>query len=157
MAIDQFEFRRVMGHFASGVTVVTSCYEDVCTGITVSSFTSLSLEPALVLFCVDRRSTSHDLLHKAGAFVINILAEDGERLSRLFADHDRKPFSRVAYRLGVVGAPILDDALAVVECHLYNEFPGGDHTIFVGKVVAAEVQRETAPLLYFRSGYRQLE
>lgn len=157
MAIDQFEFRQVLGHFASGVTVVTACYEDVCTGITVSSFASLSLEPALVLFCVDRRSASHDLLVKAGAFVINILAEDGERVSRLFAAHDRKPFSRVAYHQGVVGAPVLDDALAVVECQLYNQLPGGDHTIFVGEVVAAAVQRETTPLLYFRGGYRQLK
>ncbi len=157
MTIDQFEFRRVMGHFASGVTVVTTCYEDICSGITVSSFTSLSLEPALVLICVDRRSATHDVLSKAGAFVVNILAEDGERLSRLFASPDRKQFSKVDYHVGVVGAPVLNDALAAVECRLYSQLPGGDHTIFVGEVVAAEVQRETTPLLYFRSGYRQME
>ncbi|MDP9311417.1 MAG: flavin reductase family protein [Chloroflexota bacterium] len=156
MAIDQAEFRRVLGHFASGVTVVTACQAGICHGITVSSFASLSLEPPLVLFCIDQHSSCHDAIANADGWVINILAEDGEWLSRLFAGRDPDKFAKVRYRLGLVEAPILDDALAVIECRLHSQLPGGDHTIFVGEVVAMDVRRNAKPLLYFRSGYGQL-
>ncbi|HEY0607209.1 MAG TPA: flavin reductase family protein [Herpetosiphonaceae bacterium] len=156
MSIDQAEFRRIMGHFASGVTVVTVCREGTCHGITVSSFCSLSLEPPLVLICIDRRYTSHEKIQQSEAFAINILAEDGEWLSRHFASRDDDKFAKVGYHTGESGAPLLDEALATIECRLVDQFPGGDHTIFVGQVLAMSAQDEGRPLLYFRSGYHKL-
>lgn len=156
MSIDQAEFRRVMGHFASGVTVVTVCREGTCHGITVSSFCSLSLEPPLVLICIDQRYSSHEKIQQAEAFAINILAEDGEWLSRHFASRADDKFAKVGYHTGESGAPLLDDALATIECRLVDQFPGGDHTIFVGEVLAMSARDEGRPLLYFRSGYHQL-
>jgi flavin reductase (DIM6/NTAB) family NADH-FMN oxidoreductase RutF len=122
----------------------------------VSSFSSLSLDPPLVLLSIDKRSNCHDVIMDSGAFVVNILAEDGEWLSRLFASRDADKFSKVRYRIGRAGAPMLDEALAVIECRLHNQVPGGDHVIFIGEVIATEVRRKAKPLLYFRSGYGQL-
>lgn len=156
MSIDQAEFRRIMGHFASGVTVVTVCREGTCHGITVSSFCSLSLEPPLVLICIDRRYSSHEKIQQSEAFAINILAEDGEWLSRHFASRDDNKFAKVGYHTGESGAPLLNDALATIECRLVEQFPGGDHTIFVGEVLAVTAQDNGRPLLYFRSGYHKL-
>lgn len=156
MSIDQAEFRRVMGHFASGVTVVTVCHEGFCHGITVSSFCSLSLEPPLVLICIDRRYASHELIQQSGTFAVNILAEDGEWLSRHFASRETDKFAKVAYHTGHNGVPVLNDALASIECRLVNQFDGGDHSIFVGEVLGMNADAEKRPLLYFRSGYHQL-
>lgn len=156
MSIDQAEFRRVMGHFASGVTVVTVCREGTCHGITVSSFCSLSLEPPLVLICIDRRYSSHEKIQQSEVFAINILAEDGEWLSRHFASREADKFAKVGYRTGESGAPLLNDALASIECRLVEQLPGGDHTIFVGEVLAMAAQDNKRPLLYFRSGYHKL-
>ncbi len=156
MSIDEAEFRRVLGHFASGVTVVTTCCEGALHGITVSSFSSLSLNPPLVLICIDRHSAAHDPIAHSGVFAVNILAEDGEWLSRLFASRDESRFAKVRYRFGQVGAPMLEDALAVIECRVHHQVPGGDHTIFIGEVVATDARRKGKPLLYFRSGYGQL-
>ncbi len=156
MAIDQAEFRRVLGHFASGVTVVTACHAGACHGITVSAFTSLSLDPPLVLLCIDQHSSCHEVVANAGSFAVNILAEDGEWLSRLFASPNPDKFANVQYHVGRMGAPMLDEALAVIECRLHTQLPGGDHTIFVGEVIATEIQRTAKPLLYFRSRYGQL-
>ena len=155
LAIDQDEFRRVLGHFASGVTVVTTRYEDLDYGITVSSFSSLSLVPPLVLICIDHHATIHAALQGSGGFAVNILAEDGERLSRHFASHLDGKFRGIAYHFRLTGAPLLDDALATIECRLASHTPGGDHTIFVGEVLAASTRRGR-PLLYYRSGYHQL-
>ena len=155
MAIDQDEFRRVLGHFASGVTVVTISHEDVLYGITVSSFASLSLSPPLVLICIDQRVTSHAALQGAGSFAVNILVEDGERLSRHFASREPDKFKGIAYHMGLTGAPLLDDALALIECRIVGQAPGGDHTIFIGEVVAASTSHGK-PLIYYRSGYHQL-
>jgi flavin reductase (DIM6/NTAB) family NADH-FMN oxidoreductase RutF len=156
VSIDQAEFRRVMGHFASGVTVVTACREGSCYGITVSSFCSLSLEPPLVLICIDRRNHSHELIPQVGVFAVNILAENGEWLSRHFASREPDKFAKVGYRMGDHGAPLINDALATIECRLVEQYPGGDHSIFVGEVLASSVQDDGRPLLYFRSGYHQL-
>jgi len=105
----------VLGHFASGVTVVTTCYEQVNFGITVSSFSSLSLTPPLVLICIDHGVTSHAALEHSGVFAVNILAEDGERLSRHFATREVDKFNGIAYHPGLSGVPLLDEALATLE------------------------------------------
>ncbi|MBA3944719.1 MAG: flavin reductase family protein [Herpetosiphonaceae bacterium] len=152
MGIDEAEFRQVLGHFASGVTVVTMQAHGQLHGLTVSAFASLSLDPPLILVCIDRHYPSHEFLQQAGTFAVNILREDGERLSRHFASRVEDKFAGVAYHQGVTGAPLLDEALATLECKHTTTLPGGDHSIFIGEVIATATH-EGNPLLYYRSGY----
>ncbi len=154
--IEQATFRFVLGHFASGVTVVTTATGTTYHGITVSSFCSVSLYPPLVLVCIDRRVRSHDAIVQAGVFAVNILAHEHEALSNHFASRTEDKFANVAYHLGTTGAPLLDDVLATLDCRLHAQLPGGDHSIFVGEVLATATRDDTDPLLYYRSGYRQL-
>ena len=156
MPIDDARFRQAMGHFASGVTVVTTASAGELYGMTVSSFSSLSLNPPLVLICIDKSVPSHDMIRDSGRFVVNILEERQEHLSRRFATTATDKFKGVAWHSGQLGLPVLDNTLAAIECRLRSALDGGDHTIFVGEVVAAEV-REGAPLLYYRRGYRELK
>ena len=155
MAVDQAEFRRALGHFAAGVTVVTTKFEGTNSGITVTAFSSLSLDPPLVLIAIDKRARMHDRLPVGGHFAVNMLAEDQELVSREFASSKRDPFQEVGYHEGATGAPILTGAIAVVECQTVDRLAGGDHTIIVGQVEATHV-REGKPVLYFRGGYCQL-
>lgn len=156
MGIDEFRFRQTMGHFATGVTVVTTEQEGKLYGMTVSSFSSLSLKPPLILVCVDRTVSTHDVIAKAGCFAVNILEKRQEHLSRRFATREIDKFVGVAWRAGQLGMPLLEGALATIECRIHEQFPGGDHTIFVGQVVNTEI-REGAPLLYYRGGYDELK
>lgn len=156
MPVDKAEFRRALGHFAAGVTVVTSRFDDgVITGITVTAFSSLSLEPPLVLVCIDKRAKIHDRLQTGGNFAVNLLRDDQELVSRRFASSQGDQFQEIGYSLGMSGAPVLEDVIAAVECRIVNLLDGGDHTIVVGEVEATHV-REGKPLLYFRGGYNQL-
>lgn len=154
--VDPATFRRVLGNFASGVTVVTVEYEGVYHGSTVASFCSLSLDPALVLVCLDQNATNHALIEQAGRFAVNILGEHSEGLSRHFASRQPDKFATIPFRIGQTGVPLLEDAIATLECRLVSQFPGGDHSIFVGEVLATSVQHDSKPLLYFRSSYHQL-
>lgn len=156
MAIDESEFRRVLGHFASGVTVVTVAHEEAFYGITVSSFTSLSLNPRLVLICLNKFVTTHTALVSAGTFAINVLDEESEHLSRHFAGREADKFRRVSYHSGLTGAPLLDAALATIECRVTQQVEGGDHTIFIGEVLTVTAE-DRKPLIYFRSGYHKLD
>lgn len=153
--IDTSEFRRVMGHFASGVTVVTArrAGAEPC-GLTVSAVCSVSLDPTLVLVCVEHSADSHDCIRDAGVFAVNVLeGKRGEILSRRFAAWERgDKFDGVAHHPERTGAPVLDDALAWVDCSLRQTVAAGDHTVFFGEVVAADA-REGAPLVYYRGGY----
>ncbi|HYP27159.1 MAG TPA: flavin reductase family protein [Blastocatellia bacterium] len=156
MAVDKEEFRRALGHFASGVTVVTSrVQDDKPHGITVSAFTSVSLVPPLILVCIDKRASLHDHLTEGSYFAVNILAEDQELISRRFASKEEDRFEGIGFTYGVSGAPLLTGALATIECRLVHAYPGGDHSIFVGEVEATSVN-EGKPLAYFRGGYSQL-
>lgn len=155
LTIDQGEFRRVLGHFASGVSVVTTCYQQINYGITVSSFSSLSLVPPLVLICIDQSVASHSALEQSGVFAVNILSEEGEWLSRHFATREADKFDGIAYHLGQNDVPLLDDALATLECRIVQQVAGGDHTIFLGEVLSGETHRGK-PLIYYRSGYHQI-
>ena len=156
MPIDDARFRQAMGHFASGVTVVTTAAGSELYGMTVSSFSSLSLNPPLILICIDKSVPSHDILKHAGCFVVNILEERQEHLSRRFATTATDKFKGVAWHTGNLGLPVLATTLAAIECRLRDALDGGDHTIFIGEVVDAEV-REGAPLLYYRRGYHELK
>lgn len=157
--IDASEFRRVIGHFASGVAVVTSCRGDgsPC-GLTASALASVSLDPTLVLVCVDTRSESHACIERAGVYAVNVLEEGrGETLARRFSDapaHTR--FDGTAWHPERTGAPVLDEALAWLDCRVESAFPAGDHTIFVGEVLSSDT-REGTPLLYYRGGYGRFE
>ncbi len=155
MSIAESQFRQVMSHFASGVTVVTTALGDQLGGLTVSSFTSLSLKPTLVLICIDLSASSHDLLVAAGQFAVNILADDQAAVSQRFAARDPDKFIPETYTLSSRGLPLLNGALATLECRIINQLPGGDHSIFVGEVDHATVN-SGRPLLYYRSGYHQL-
>lgn len=157
MAVSKDVFRGAMGSFASGVTVVTTKGDDdVLRGMTVSAFSSLSLDPPLCLICVDRVASLHDHLHEGSHFAVNILAEHQEAISRRFASRDSQDrFKEIAVYDGVTGAPLIDGAVACVECRVVSAYPGGDHTIFVGEVVSATTT-EDGPLLYFRGGYANL-
>ncbi len=155
MPVDKAEFRHAMGHFASAVTVVTAKFEKTKAGITVTAFSSLSLEPPLVLICIDKRARIHDKLQVGGNFAVNILAEDQDVRSREVASSKGDPFEEVGHHEGATGAPLLQGALCAVECNIVDALPGGDHTIFVGQVEAAHVS-EGKPLLYFRGGYGQI-
>jgi flavin reductase (DIM6/NTAB) family NADH-FMN oxidoreductase RutF len=157
MPLDPDRFRSVLGRFASGVTVVTAV--DAAGrdhGMTVSAFCSLSLDPPLVLVCVDRDASMHGLLHEASHFTVNILAAGQEALSRRFSHRDADRFDGIGYTRGAAGTAILDDVLAWLECRIVARHAGGDHTIVVGEAEDAE-SRADRPLLYYRGGYATLE
>jgi flavin reductase (DIM6/NTAB) family NADH-FMN oxidoreductase RutF len=151
------EFRRLLGHFASGVTVVTTTdSERRPTGLTVSAFASLSLDPPLVLVCVDHKSQTYPWLIETGRFAVNILRLEQEAVSRRFASQRLDKFDGVPYRLGAGSLPVLEEALAHLECRTVATHVEGDHTILVGRVEGGQVA-EGQPLLYFRGRYQRLQ
>jgi flavin reductase (DIM6/NTAB) family NADH-FMN oxidoreductase RutF len=158
MSLDQDEFRSVLGRFASGVTVVTVADKrgrDY--GITVTAFSSLSLEPPLVLVCIDHDASILAALAGASHFVVNILAAHQEAIARRFSVPDAEQrFEGLGFIRGQNGAALLEDVLASIECRVVQSVVSGDHTIFVGEVEAANVRQDT-PLLYYRGGYSQLD
>ena len=156
MPIDKNELRRVMGHFATGVTVITTLNKDgKINGLTANAFSSVSLDPPLCLISVDKKAESYSSFEESRVFTVNILASDQEALSRKFAVSGGNKFEGVAYRIGANGAPILNGALAYIECKLYAAYDGGDHTIYLGEVQQTEIT-ESKPLLFFRGGYREI-
>jgi flavin reductase (DIM6/NTAB) family NADH-FMN oxidoreductase RutF len=156
VSIEQTEFRQALGHFASGVTVITTQHQGQLHGTTVSSFCSLSLRPPLVLVGIDINANIHDLISASEVFAVNILAEHAEKLSQHFARRISDKFSTISYSLGQLGVPLLDDALTRLECRLVTRYPGGDHSIFIGEVISISTQPHYQPLLYFRSKYGRL-
>ena len=153
------EFRYAMGHFATGVTVITSidaAGEPV--GTTANAVTSLSLDPPLVLACFDRASLTLSALRTHGAFVVNVLAAPQQHLSANFARRGlAAAWDGVRHRRGPTGSPRLEDVLAVLECTVEHSIPGGDHEIIVGRVRHAETSpAAAAPLLYYRGSYARL-
>ncbi len=155
--IDAARFRQVLGHFATGVTVVTGTVDGHAVGLAVNSFTSVSLAPELVAFCVGVGSSTWPGLRTAGSFCVNVLAEDQEALSRAFAAHGPDRFQGVGWRPAPSGAPVLAGALAWVDCTVEAEHPAGDHLIVVGRVHALDVEHEGRPLIFYRGGYGRFE
>ena len=157
------DFRRVLGHFASGVTIVTT--RDSAgrpAGLTASAFTSVSLNPPLVLVCVAHNAQCYETLRDADRFAVNILEVGQEALSNRFATKSSsaaEKFDGVAHKDGALGVPLLADALAHLECSTAHAYPGGDHTIFVGQVEAASSRDGDGPepLLYYRGRYNRLK
>jgi flavin reductase (DIM6/NTAB) family NADH-FMN oxidoreductase RutF len=155
--IDSDDFRSVLGRFASGVTIVTSMDADGNDqGMTVSAFCSLSLEPPLILFCVDRTASMYSSLADAPGFTVNILSDKQESMARRFSGPDPNRFDGIGYSRGGNGMVILDDVLAYLECKRVAAHLGGDHCIYIGEVEVANAT-EGRPLLHYRGGYAELE
>lgn len=161
-------YRDLVGHFATGVTVITMAGE-APRGMTANAITSVSLDPQLLLVCVDKGSTTHDPLLHSGAFTVNILAADQREASDFFAlhgeEHERSlrtgdmpdRMGGFSYHPGATGSPILEGTLGWLDCRIWDNYDGGDHTIVVGEVVDMELSRRNGgPLLFFTGGYRRI-
>lgn len=146
--------RDVLGHFASGIVVVTAHGPDGPLGFTCQSFTSLSLEPPLVSFAPARSSSTWPQIRDVGRFCVNVLADDHEALSNAFARSGTDKFAGVTWApAAITGAPLLDGVCAWVECGIADEYPGGDHTIVVGRVLELAADSARLPLLFHRGRY----
>lgn len=183
MTIENAFFKEVAGRFATGVTVVTTSSQGKAAGITVNTFCSVSLNPPLILVCVDLISQTLQLIRESGIFAVNILSSEQDELSRCFAGASRERyeyFCNATYREAATGAPILDGTLAFIDARVVAEYPGGDHVIFLGQVEALGTDSEAAfadenvlqqatveargtnseneksPLAYYRGKYRRL-
>jgi flavin reductase (DIM6/NTAB) family NADH-FMN oxidoreductase RutF len=155
MPIDDARFKEAMSRFASGVTVVTTEHEGALYGMTVASFASLSLRPPLVLVCIEKSVKTHDAISGTGRFGVSILASTQADVSGKFASKAEDKFSGVSIVRGENGLPLIDGAICTLECRVQEQFPGGDHSIYVGEVLDAKTS-EGAPLVYYRSAYREI-
>jgi len=156
MGVEAAEFKQAMSRFASGVTIVTTADGSERYGLTVSAFCSLSLEPPLVLVCIDDRVKSREPIEKIGHFGVSILRADQDAISNRFASRVEDKFEGVGTVDGSLGDPLIDGALARLECRLVDALPGGDHTIFVGEVIEARVE-DGDPLVYSQGAYRRIQ
>jgi 4-nitrophenol 2-monooxygenase / 4-nitrocatechol 4-monooxygenase, reductase component len=150
------EFRDVIGHFASGVTVITAHHDGRPHGTTASAVTSLSLEPPMLLICMNKSSETGRAIAESGRFAVNILSEDQPDAAMRFATKAPDKFEGIALRSGIGGAPLLEDALATCECRVVEEVTGGTHTVFLAEVDSASA-RPGAPLAYYRGHFGRLE
>lgn len=159
MAPSKEHFRRAMGRFATGVTVITTTLDGEKHGMTANAVTSLSLEPMMLLVCVDKNADSHDILSRAGVFAVNILAEGQSDLSNRFAKKEfdgAHEMDDVPHTIAESGAPIIDGAIAYIDCRTITEHHGGDHTIFIGEVLDAQEMNGDSPLLFYGGRYGRL-
>jgi flavin reductase (DIM6/NTAB) family NADH-FMN oxidoreductase RutF len=156
MPVTPDDFRAALSRFPSGITVVTSLSSGgELHGITVSAFWSVSLDPPLILVCIEKTTGSHHTIRESGYFVVNILAAGQDEISERFSLPVPNKFEGTNYAVGIAGVPILTDALVVLECRLTNAHAGGDHTIFVGEVENLSI-KDGDPLVYFHGNYRDL-
>ena len=153
---DTGRFREVMGHFATGVTIITAMEDEGPVGFTCQAFASLSLEPPLVALAPGKNSTSWPRIAQAGVFCVNVLAEEQEALCRDFAVSGGDKFAGVGWRIGGNGAPVLDGVLAWLECRLVATHDAGDHELVIGRVREMGVSRGR-PLVYYRGGFGRFE
>ena len=158
MAVDRQLFKSVLRRWASGVTIVTTHAAGHDAGMTVSAFSSVSLEPPLVLVCADKNAKTRPLIDASGVFAVNLLAVDQQELSNRFAKEGNEDvrFDGLECRRGPSGALWLPDTLAVIDCRLAATHAAGDHLIYVGEVIAAEVHPTRDPLVYCDAGYRSI-
>jgi flavin reductase (DIM6/NTAB) family NADH-FMN oxidoreductase RutF len=160
MSVSQAEFRKALGCFATGITVITLDSDDEVHGMTANAFTSVSLDPMLVLVCVDQRARTHSHLHAKKRFGVNVLSDHQRAISEYYARPERT-HERAEEEAGAVfertehGTPVLKGALAYLECRLHSAQDAGDHTIFIAEVEEVVV-REGEPLLFFGSKYRKI-
>lgn len=156
MPFELTDFRKTLGHFATGVTVVTTALDKSYFGLTVNAFCSVSLRPSLVLVSLDLTSQTYGVIRQSGVFAVNILTQEQAHLAMCFARKDlrSKPFDDIPLRVGETGAPLFRDALAWIECRVVQEYPGGDHALILGEVLnLAHHGEHHEPLLYYRSSF----
>ena len=153
---DQARFREVLGHFATGITIVTATDEGEPVGFSCQSFAALSLDPPMVILAPAKSSTSWPRIARAGAFCVNILGEHQEAVCRAFAVSGGDKFDGVGWTPGVTGSPLIDGSLATVECTLGAIYEGGDHELVTGHVVDMEIGKGS-PLIFYRSGFGRFE
>ncbi len=153
-AIDSANYRRVLGHYPTGVCVVTATLPDGGhAGMVVGSFTSVSLDPPLVSFFPDVSSSSWPLIEKAGSFCVNVLAHDQKDLCRSFSAKGGDKFAGVSHRPSMNGSPVLDGVVAWIDCAVHQVHVAGDHFIVLGRVLELDIIRPVKPLLFFQGGY----
>jgi 3-hydroxy-9,10-secoandrosta-1,3,5(10)-triene-9,17-dione monooxygenase reductase component len=153
--VDGADLRRVAGQFPTGVAVITTTLDEKPYGFAANAFTSLSLDPPLVLVCAARSSGTRPALVASGAFTVNLLAADQEDVCMAFARRSDDKFAGVTWEPGEGGAPRIHGALAHLDCTLYSLLPGGDHVIFTGLVTSVD-EHEAEPLVFFRGSFRTL-
>jgi flavin reductase (DIM6/NTAB) family NADH-FMN oxidoreductase RutF len=154
------DFRAALGSFATGVTVITTAGEGHGYGMTANAFTSVSLDPPLVLVCVKVGAEGSEHIVRNGCFAVNILTAEQEPLSRYFSSKERPKgrdaFREVPHRTVATGSPILEDVVGFLDCQLHTSYQAGDHDIFIGEVLALQSDAEAKPLLFYGGSYRFL-
>ncbi len=158
MAVDAEAFRAALGRWSTGVSIVTARHGDTVHGMTVSAFSSVSLDPPLVLVCADRSSITQRVIEAGRVFAVNVLCREQEGLSNRFAsrEDEMRRFEGVEWKAGVTGAPLLPGSLASLDCRVVAAHEAGDHVIYVGSVEAIERDETAQPLLYYAGAYRAL-
>lgn len=156
MAVDSQQFRRVLGHYPTGVCLITAMSEEHGPlGMIVGSFSSVSLDPPLVGFFPDCSSTSWPKVQETGRFCVNVLAANQQEMCRDFAMRKEDKFANISYRLSPQGLPVVDDAVAWIECDLHAVHDAGDHFLVLGEVLSLDIGQPRSPLLFFQGGYGQ--
>ena len=156
--IDPTHFRSVLGHYPTGVSVVTGWREEGdAAGLAIGTFTSVSLDPPLVGFCPAKKSGSWPLMRRHGRFCVNVLGADQLDLCEKFAAPGAAKFEGVSHRLSANGLPVLDGIIAAIECEIAAEHDAGDHHVVIGRVLALDTLRVAAPLLFFQGKYGTFE
>ena len=157
--IDARVFRDTLGHYASGITVVSAIADGEPVGFTCQSFYSVSVDPPLVSFSVMRTSTTYPRIAAGGRFTVNVLAHDQHHISNQFARKGTDKWAGIAWHPALSGNPVIDDTLMWVDCEAWAEYEAGDHLVIIGRVVemSAPEWHTGSPLLYFKGGYRHLQ
>lgn len=150
---DGATFRNVLGHFPTGVTVITAMGSAGPVGLAVGSFSSVSLEPPMVMFCPGNQSSSWPGIQAAGVFCANVLADDQKNISAIFASKSQDKFADISWTTKVTGSPVLNAAQAWIDCEIVEAIEAGDHWIVLGRVLALEANTDKTPLLFYRGGY----
>lgn len=157
MAFDSSEFRRVLGHFPTGVTVVTALTGQGPVGMAIGSFASVSLDPPLVMFCPGKESATWAKISGTDRFCVNVLGDDQADVSGVFAGKSDDKFAGIEWSTEVTGAPVIAGSIAWIDCRLHAVHDGGDHDIVVGLVEGLSTCSDNGPLLFFRGGYGRFE
>ena len=156
--VTESQFKDAMSRFPQGVTIITTNYNNELFGFTASSFTSVSLRPSLILFCLNKNSCSINSFQKSNNFAVSILAENQIDISKHFAKSQLNKFTKIDYTLGnKTDCPLINGATCHIECNKYAAYDAGDHAIFIGKVINTTIKNNLKPLLYFHKSYTNLQ
>jgi len=156
-SFDTAKYRQVLGHFPTGVTVITAMTAGGPVGMAIGSFASLSLDPPQILFCAGQQSSSWPKVREVGSFCVNLLAEDQEGVCRVFASKADDKFAEIGWKRSGTGSPLLEGVLGYIDCTLETVVASGDHDIAIGAVTDLDVMHEGGPLLFFRGGYGRFQ